>query len=183
VTAPSTTVTSPQSTVTEIPITNPPTTIITYPNPYQPSYDTIDALASDSVFIVIATVKPEDPTVGGYPLDVQLSLGANPVRIQLGILPAEFAAAHLTVGGTYVIFYGVDTDPSSVCVVGGVRGVFVYNATTQIVTRLDQNATSRIPHTQTLAQLEDAINASERAAAGQPSANLPPVCSSSATGL
>jgi hypothetical protein len=87
------------------------------------------------------------------------------------------------VGGTYVFFWGADPVDKLVCVVGGVRGVFAYDPVTQIVTRLDHSPTSQIPRTQTLAQLSGAVDAWETAVAGQPIANIPPLCGSAATGL
>jgi hypothetical protein len=140
--------------------------------------------ANDSTFIVIATVGAQQPAPGGYPLYVENILGGtNELKVTIGIGTEEFDAAHLTVGGTYVFFYGVDSTDKAECIVGGVRGVFAYDPTTQVVTRLDQDPTSQIPRTQTLTQLQDAINASENADAGKPIANIPPLCESSATGL
>jgi hypothetical protein len=174
VTAPSTALTTHSS--------NPPTTIINDPNPYQPSYDTIAALADDSIFIVIATVEPET-SINTYPLNVQQSLGTASVKTTIGISGAEFNAANLAVGGTYVFFYGSDPVDNENCIVGGVRGVFSYDPSTKLVTRLDQIGPSRVPETQTLAQLENELQAAEVLVASKPIANIPPVCESSATGL
>jgi len=164
-------------------IIDPPTTIIDYPNPYHPSYATVAALANDSAYIVIATVESEDPTRGGYGLNVEISLGTTSPRVLIGIVTAEFDAAHLTVGGDYIFFYGIDPIDNSACIVGGVRGVFAYDASSQTVTRIDRSMPSQIPNTQTLAQLEAALRASEQAHVGQPMANIPPLCESTATRL
>lgn len=165
-------------------IVNPPTTIVTYPTPYAPSYDTVAALVDDSTYIVIATLQPEEEAIGGYPLDVQQTLGFNyPMRELLSITTTEFDAANLTVGDTYVFFHADDPVDGSTCIVGGVKGVFAYDPNSQTVTRLDQSTTSQIPMTQSLSDLQDSITAEENVEASEPDSNLPPVCSSSATGL
>jgi len=51
------------------------------------------------------------------------------------------------------------------------------------VTRLDANASSRIPRTQSLEELQASIDAEIKVKATQPVTNLPPVCESSATGI
>ena len=158
-----------------------PTTIVTYPNPYRPSYDTVASLVRDSIYIVIATVGGGGQ--GGEELQIQGQLGFNNPRTPIGVTTAEINAAHLISGDSYIFFYGADTVDKTVCIVGGVRGVFAYNPTTQIVTRIDQSIPSQIPNTQTLAQLETAINDEESIESAQPVSNGPPLCSSSATGL
>src|ERR1022692_2187602 len=178
---PTTTVSPSQTPVTGPPGVSVPTTIVTYPNPYHPSYDTIASLVYDSDYIVIATLGAG--AQGGDELQVEAQLGFNDPRTLIGVTTAEINAAHLTSGDTYIFFYGVDTVDKLECVVGGVRGVFAYNPTTQIVTRIDQSTPSQIPNTQTLTQLETAINDEESIESAEPISNGPPLCSSSATGL
>jgi hypothetical protein len=156
---------------------------VTYPTPYHPSYDTIASLVDDSDYIVIATVGSQGSTVGGYPLDVQNVLGFSAPHTLIGVTTAEFNAAHLTVGSTYVFFYGIDTVDNTDCIVGGIRGVFAYDPTTQTVMSLNQDVTSQITNTQTLAQLRNSINAEESLLSTEPISNGPPVCASTATGL
>jgi len=180
--APQTTLTAPSTPVTTYVISDPPTTVINYPNPYQPSYDTVASLVDDSTFIVIASIGSET-SINTYPLNVQQAIGATPPRVTIGISSGEFTAAHLAVGSTYIFFYGVDPTENKSCIVGGIRGVFAYDPTSGTVTRIDQSSSSTIPATQTLSQLETSINAAEQANAAQPQANTPPVCDSSATGL
>jgi hypothetical protein len=124
---PSSSTTSPgRSTVETGPIAVvPSTTIVKYPNPYRPSYSNLDALIDDSLWIVIAQVEPEQSTDGSvYPLLVEQGLGGLEPRSGISVLPAEFNAAHLTVGATYLFFYGSDAVDNTNCIVGGVRGVF-----------------------------------------------------------
>ena len=159
----------------------PPTTIVSDPNPYAPSYTTVAALVEDSIYIVIAKVGA--PGNGGYPLQVLGTLGFNDPRTPIGVSTAEFDAARLRSGDTYIFFYGVDTVENRVCIVGGARGTFAYDAATQMVTRLDQSTASKIPRTQTLAQLHSAIVAVEQVEAAAPQPNSPPMCSATAGGL
>jgi hypothetical protein len=111
------------------------------------------------------------------------TLGTSSVRVGIGISSAEFNAAGLTVGSEYVVFYGVSPADGSGCVVGGIRGVFAFDAMSGTVTRIDRSANSIIPVTESLSQLRVALSAAEQATAGQPQANAPPVCDSSATGI
>jgi len=161
---------------------NPPDTVIHYPNPYAPSYDTLDALVSDASFIVLATVEPQESATQNYPLQIQQSFGSE-ARTSMSISAEELAAAHLSVGQTYVFFYAVDPVDGTDCIVGGVRGVFDYNSSTHIVTRIDQSRTSQIPSTQTLTQFGTALETAAKAVSRSSIANLPPVCRASATGL
>lgn len=175
--------TTPTPSTTEGIIVNPPTTRVTYPTPYAPSYDTVATLVDDSTFIVIATVGMENTDIDGYPLQVQQALRFNNPRTSLAITPTEFNAAGLSVGSSYVFFYASDPVDNSTCIVGGVKGTFAYDANSQTVTRLDQSTTSQIPRTQSLSDLQDSIATAENVEASKPTSNPPPMCSSSATGL
>jgi hypothetical protein len=156
---------------------------VKYPNPYRPRYETIASLSHDSVFVILATVDPFSSTEKGYPLEEQSVLGTTEPRTLLGITTQEFDAAHLTVGGEYIFFYGTDPVDSAACIVGGVRGVFAYDPTTQIVTRIDDAKRSRIPKTQSLLRFRATLMAAETIEASQPLANAPPICRKSATGI
>ncbi|MGH9017143.1 MAG: hypothetical protein ACRDY1_05285 [Acidimicrobiales bacterium] len=174
--------TAPDTPVTTYVTTDPPTSIVTYPNPYAPSYDTIASLADDSTFIVVGPIGSET-SIHTYPIYVTDDLGSNPIRVSLGISDEEFQTAKLSVGGTYVFFYGVDPSDGHSCIVGGVRGVFGFDPSTETVTRIDTNASSAIPKVQTLSALENSIEQAESAVEGSPVVNVPPLCDSSATGL
>jgi hypothetical protein len=177
-----TTSTSPIPPASEPPAVNPPDTIVHYPNPYAPSYETLDSLFSDASSIVLATVEPRETSTQNYPLLVVQSFLAQ-ARTSMSISPQEFAAAVLRVGDTYVFFYAVDPVDSTDCVVGGVRGVFDYDPSTQIASRIGQSHSSEIPETQTLAQFGTALTAAQNDVSGQSIPNSPPICSPSATGL
>jgi len=168
--------------VTGPPGVNPGTIVVPYPNPYAPSYDTLQSLVSDATFIVLATVLPQSSATNNYPLQQQQSF-LYEARSSMSISPKEFAAAHLSVGGTYLFFWADDTVDSTYCIVGGVRGVFAYNPSTQTITRIDQNAASQIPQTQTLAQFGTAVAAAANAVQSSATRNHPPMCSPSATGI
>jgi hypothetical protein len=160
-----------------------PTTIVTYPTPYSPSYDTIASLVDDSGALVIAVIGPEVTPGNYYPLQVQQSFGPTAPRVSLNISSQEFNAAQLAVGNTYFFFYGVDPVDKTECIVGGVRGVFAIDVSTETVSRISQSTSSQIPNTETLAQFENAVNAAMNADATTPIQNIPPVCAASATGL
>jgi hypothetical protein len=173
--APLTTVTGPMGVTV-------PTTIVTYPNPYESNYDSVASLVHDATFIVIASVGTYNADTG-YPLDVQNVLGFNSPRIPLAISLQEFDAASLQAGSDYVFFYGTDSIDRSTCIVGGVRGVLAYDPSTQEVTTLPTAPTSQISSSQTVSQLQNEINAEEQSESTQPVSNGPPVCAASATGL
>jgi hypothetical protein len=180
----STTYVTPSTPVTGPTALNPPTTIVQYPNPYAPSYDTLESLAADASFVVLAKVEPEIPTnPPGYPLDDYLLLGGQDGP-DIGISVQEFQAAHLTVGNSYVFFYAFDPVDKTDCIVGGVRGVLAYDPSTQTVTRIDNNAASQIPQQQTLTQFKAALTSAENVIEGGTEVgNLPPMCLPAATGL
>ena len=113
----------------------------------------------------------------------QQALGYQETRDSIGIPTREFDAARVSVGKTYVFLWGADIQNYSACIVGGTKGVFGYDTTTQIVSRLDPNVPSDIPDTQSLAQLEGAINQAHAAQGSKPTPNPSPVCEPSATGL
>lgn len=188
VATPSTTVTrstplSPSQTpVARSPGVNPGTTIVQYPNPYAPSYDTLQSLVSDASFIVLATVLPQSPATNNYPLKVQRSF-LYEARSSMAISPQEFDAAHLSVGSTYLFFWADDPIDSTYCIVGGVRGVFDYDPSDQTITRIDQSAASQIPETQTLEQFGTAVATAATALQTSATRSLPPVCTPSATGI
>jgi hypothetical protein len=50
------------------------------------------------------------------------SLGTTSPRTPIGITTQEYTAANLSVGSTYIFFYGIDPSDHSTCIVGGVRG-------------------------------------------------------------
>jgi len=180
-TSTSTTVTGASTPVTGPPGVSVPTTIVTYPTPYAPSYDTIDSLVDDSDYVVVASIG--SAIAGGYPLSIQSVLSFTAPKTPLSITTGEFNAADLQVGGTYVFFYGIDTIDNSNCIVGGARGVLGYDPTTQTVTRLDQSVASQIPDSESFAQLQNAVAVEENNLSAEPISNGPPVCASSATGL
>lgn len=159
-----------------------PTDITTYPNPYQPSYDTIGQLFKDSTFVVLATVQPLESSLGGYPISVQESLVGSGPRTNIGITTQEFTAAKLSVGSTYVFFYAIDTSDNAACIVGGPRGVFSYSPSPQAITRIGASPTSQIAATQSLAQMQSQLAAAQSALSGAIT-NPPPACEPSATGL
>jgi hypothetical protein len=146
-------------------------------------YETIAALSDDSAFVVIGRLRAENADLGGYPMEVVQSLGTTEPRIPIGVTTHEFTAANLSVGGTYVFFYGIDPIDKTTCIVGGVRGVFAFDPASQSVTRLDADANSEIPASQTLVQFERSLAAAERQAFSQPVGASKPVCAPSATGL
>jgi hypothetical protein len=160
-----------------------PTTVAN--NVYRPDYATIYELVRDSTFIVLGALDPEISGSGqtGYPIEVQQSFGINNSRTSIGVSVAEFNAAKLSVGGTYVFFWGIDSAERVACIVGGVRGVMAYDPSSDTVTRLDTSATSQIPRVQTLGQLTSSVSAAVNEVVAEPAANPRPVCSPSGTGL
>lgn len=186
--------TTPTSTPTS-PVTGPPpvsqTTInVTYPSPYNPGYTSMDQLVADSTFIVLGTLGPPttEPGASGstityYPINLQQSFSEVAPRNTLTVGSAEFSAANLSVGGTYVFFWANDQVDKTVCIVGGVRGVMAYNSATDTVTRLDNSANSQIPKSQTLEQFESSVQNALNLLRTQPVQNSSPMCSPSATGL
>jgi hypothetical protein len=117
-------------------------------------------------------------------LNIQQTLGYQEVRESIGVTKREFEAALLNVGSEYVFFWGAQPSDNTACIVGGARGVFGFNPNTGIVSRLDTSVPSQIPVTQTLAQLETAINLEQKIEGSKPTPSPPPpVCDSSATGL
>jgi hypothetical protein len=186
--------------------TAPATTIVRYPRPYRPPYNTLAQIFASSSIIMLGTVGPRtsEPLgpsggvrsiVNGYPIEprtVQFLGGVDYQGSGIGIPAKLFKALSLVVGHTYVFFTA--QDPSTpLCVVGGLRGLFSYDPATQTVSRLDHNRHSQIPRTMSLTQLESQINALEMqseaaAAAAAPQQGpikiyMPPTCATSATGL
>jgi hypothetical protein len=178
------------STVAAPPVATTPTSgLPTSPDAYDPGYSTIDELVKDSTFIIAGTLEPEQSGKGqdgsiaeSYPITTEKALGTVP-PIALSVTPAEVGAAQLRVGNLYVFFWAADSTAKTACIVGGVRGVMAYNATTDIVTGLDDSSTSQIPRAQSYEQLAGAVEAAEKVLNPQPTASRPPVCSPSATGL
>lgn len=167
------------STIT--PGVDPPTTIVTW-GTYRPSYNTIGALAADSTSVFIATVGQASTTTPDAPVPLvprHVLLGT--VRTGPYLTVTQAKALGMITGHTYLVFYGIDTtagDPTS-CIVGGHRGVFAFDATTNVVTRLDDNPQSQIARTEHLAVIERQITF--------PGGPIPvpplPVCAPSATGI
>jgi hypothetical protein len=177
-----TTTARPPTTATSV-VPPAPTTVAN--NVYSSDYATIYELVRDSTFIVLGTLDPEISGSGqtGYPIEVQQTFGINNPRTSIGVSVAEFNAAKLSVGGTYVFFWGIDSAERVACIVGGVRGVMAYDPSSDTVTRLDTSATSHIPRVQTLEQLTSSVSAAVNEVVAEPATNPRPVCSPSATGL
>jgi hypothetical protein len=115
-----------------------------------------------------------------YPINVLTVLATVP-PIGLTVDQAEFNAAQLRIGADYVFFWGTDSTRTT-CTVGGVRGVMAYDPSTDTVTRIDSEANSLIPRTQSFEQLESSIVHSPSYTQRSITSH-PPVCSSFATGL
>jgi hypothetical protein len=156
------------------------------PKDYHPNYDTISALALDSTMVFIGTVGPteQDPVLGTaapFTVDRVIS-GAQPSTTPVPAIP-EGSSGDIPVvfGHQYLVFWAIDLtgNQESECVVGGMRGLFKYDPTTQTVTRSSTSA-SKIPATLTLAMVIALL----------PDLNIPrparvpppPVCSPSVTG-
>jgi hypothetical protein len=186
--APTTTTTgmAPATTpLTDQPIVDPPSTIVSYPSPYRPAYDTLQSLVNDSEYIFTAIIEPET-VLGGeeqYPLNVQRVFSYTDPRMFTAIFPSEVNAAHLSVGGQYLFFYGQDIVDNTFCIVGGVRGVFLFNSKAQTITRISTNSGSQIPKTQSVKMFLAALAPEVKLAASRELHNGPPVCQSSATGI
>lgn len=156
----------------------------TWTSPYQPSYDTIARLAQDSTFAFVGTVGSLSSDGEYYYLTI-ISPFHGDYRMSQIFVPKEYiTVAHLTAGGIYVFFFANMADGET-CIVGGPRGVFDYNPTTKIVTRIAAAPGSQVPLTETLSQLVSAVQASEPATAPVDPAQVPPppVCDASATGV
>jgi hypothetical protein len=174
------------------PLVKVPTATTIYPHPYDPGYNTIGELVSDSATIVLGTLGPTSIAPGQdgtpttyYQIQIQQVLNDEPQPpISLYVSANIVNAAKLSLTGTYIFFWAGPDDPGR-CIVGGVRGVMAYDPSTETVTRLDNNAASGIPRTQTLEQLRSSILAARNVIAGQRPviSNPPPACSISATGL
>jgi hypothetical protein len=139
-------------------------------------------LFKDSAFIFIADVEPFEPALHGYPLAVTQWFSQEDRSAGIAITSKEFNAAHLTVGASYLFFYALDRKDRTTCIVGGTRGVFGYNVTTQTLTRIGASPKSRVPSVQSLAQFQQTFSALLRAEDGVIH-NLPPMCKAAATGL
>jgi hypothetical protein len=162
-----------------------PTTAIDN-GPYDPGYTNINQLVADATFIVTGRLKrvsgidQNGQPITIYPIAVQKVLGSDP-PIEMNVDQTEFNAAKLRTGADYVFFWGADSTGAT-CIVGGIRGVMAYDSSTDTVSRLDSNANSFIPRTQTFEQLQRSIESSPSYAQRSNTAH-PPVCSSFATGL
>jgi hypothetical protein len=160
---------APTSPATLPPFVTPSTVINTYPNPYDPGYTNMDQLVQDSIGIALGTLEAPEPGVASdghevmaYPVSVRQSFDHVP-ETSLGVDQAEVTAAHLSVGDTYIFFWGYDSSPDdTVCIVGGVRGVMAYDAATGTVTRLDHSTNSQIPRSQTLEQFARSVTAAQQ---------------------
>ena len=169
-----------------------PTAIVTYPTPYDPSYNTVAQLVRDSAYVVLGTLDFGSTVTGTgqdgtpttyYQIQVQRTLSDQDPRNELFVSADVVKAAKLSQSGTYIYFWVEDTTDNRTCIIGGVRGVMAYDPSTSTVTRLDQNASSQIPRTQTFEQLQSSVRAAINVIQKQPATNLPPACSLSATGL
>jgi hypothetical protein len=184
--SPSTTLPPAPTSTPSTPITAPPsvtypTEIVHWPNPYHPSYDTVASLVDDSAVVALATLA--SPSGSTYELQLKnvFSTFWPPIPIYVSVDLVD--AAHLRPSGTYVFFWASDTADNRTCIVGGLRGVMAYDAASRTVTRLDTDAGSEIPRSQSLAALESSVQAAVTAKSNQPITNLPPACALSATGL
>jgi hypothetical protein len=156
------------------------------PNSFHPSYGTVASLAADSTEVFIGTARPlsQDPTDGGIvaSFSVARSLLGHPLDTfpypeipegQPGDLP-------VVVGQNYLVFWSAGNGQGETsCIVGGARGLFTYNAATQIVRRV-ATSPSQIPTSLTLSQVTAQLP--------DPSVPVPevepppPICSPSVTG-
>ena len=166
------------------------TQTVTYPSPYSPGYTTISQLVKDSTFIVMGTLgepvtepAQDGGTVEIYPINVERDFGTYPPRMAIGISSAEFNAGGLNADGTYIFFWASDPVDNTFCVVGGARGMFSYDSSTDTVARGSDDSASQIAQTQTLEQFTSSVVAAETQLQSQPPTNPPPVCSASATGI
>jgi hypothetical protein len=188
----------PDATTTTIgpPSTNTPPvpvpTIVIDPDTYRPSYDTIDSLFADSGLVFVATAQPlqSDPSDGEYeafPLNqvwIVDALGTPPRVTDLDLPQGRPGDVPLVVGRTYLIFYGTDATANYAnCVVGGLRGIFNYDAVTGMVSRIDTNARSQIPETQPIGQLAADLLAYSSMNGRPMDSPSPPICSRAVTGL
>ena len=176
--------------MTGLPPVTHPTAIVSYPNPYDPGYNTVAQLVGDSGYVVVGTLGPVATATGQdgtpttyYQINVQKTLSDQDPRNELFVSSSVVTAARLSPTGTYIFFWAEDTADKRDCIVGGVRGVMTLNPSTSTVTRLDQNTSSQIPRTQTLTELESSVQAAINTLQTKPITNLPPACSLSATGL
>ena len=154
-------------------------------------------LVDDSEEVALGTLGSAGGTFTGrdgtpetfYPIEVQRVL-SGPSRASIFIGQNLVKADGLSPSGTYVVFWAGPDDPAGTpygasCVTGGTRGVMAYDSSTDTVTRLDDNSNSQIPQTQTLEQLESAIQAEIAVIAARPAIveSPPPACTLSATGM
>jgi hypothetical protein len=166
-----------------------PNTTIIDPNTYDPSYDTISSLAADAIAVFIGTVQPfvQDPASGA--MNAPFSVD----KLLFGEIPRTYPDPEIhqgasgdvpvVVGHQYLVFWTVDSTSvgldADTCVVGGMRGIFNYDAATQTLTRIATSA-SQIPTTLTLAQLTAQLpNPNVQIPERVPN---PPVCSPSVIG-
>jgi hypothetical protein len=156
------------------------------PSNYHPSYDTIASLADDSTEVFIGTARPlsQDPTDGGTVASftvVRSLLGQLLDTLAYPEIPeGEAGDPSVVVGRQYLVFWSSGNgEGETSCIVGGARGLFSYNSSSQSVSRL-ATSPSRIPTTltvsQVMAQLPDQdVPVPER----EPP---PPICSPPVTG-
>ena len=163
---------------------------VTYPDPYNPGYSTISQLVKDSTFILVGTLGQPQTATGSsgatvtvYPIAVDQDLGTYAPRMAVGLSSAEVKAGNLSTSETYIFFWASDPVDNSFCVVGGVRGMFSYDPTSDSVTRISQNPSSEIPQAQSMTQFTDAVVSAETQFRSEPITNAPPACAQSATGI
>jgi hypothetical protein len=161
-----------------------PTTIIG-PNTYRPSYDTIASLAADSTEIFIGTGRPlsQDPTDGGKvaSFTVDRSLRGQPLdTVPYPEIPeGQPGDPPVLVGQKYLVFWSTGNGKGETsCIVGGAKGLFTYNAATQIVRRV-ASGPSQIPASLTLSQVAAELPDPK---VPVPEVEPPPICSPSVTG-
>ena len=187
VAAPATTAANPTTTTSDAPTT---TTV----GVYRPRYDTMPELLHDMFAVFGGTLQPDDSPLGIYPLNVTTYISGSSQKIDytgpVGIPEDVVAAAAaqgtpLVVGHDYIEIFGIDsTDHNDQCIVGGLRGLFAYDASAGTVTRIDKSRTSQIPRTQSFASFVATYNADTPPNVPPTPLNVTdPICSPSATGI
>jgi hypothetical protein len=146
-----------------------------YPAPWGTRCDPVLQLAADSTTLVGGTIESmapytTDPQVQSVIVDVPVAIGGSgswpPALYSIADVGPQPGEAPLVVGHSYAMFLAngplVDGTPT-MDVVNGVEGLFAFDVNTQIVTRLDNQAT-QIPQTLTWSRLSSLLTPSPPAA-------------------
>jgi hypothetical protein len=149
----------------------------------------MEALDNDSIATFAGILQPDDPTADMYPISITKEISGSSHEINrssiVGVSEdvARAAAAQgtpLVVGDQYLEFLARDVPDGTMCIVGGLRGLFAYNPIAGTVTRLDKSTTSQIPRTQPF----DFFQAEFDGLGLGPAPDIAnPICSPSATGI